>query len=279
MVQIVTDTDANLPADEVRQLGITVVPIQVHIDGHTYLEDVDISPTEFLQKLPLAKELPTTSQPSPGQFQEAYAPLIARGEPIVSIHVSGALSGTIRSAQAAADLFPGAEIHFVDTRSVSAGQGLMVMRAAHMAAAGQDAERIVAALDPMIAGMRLFFLLDTLEYLHKGGRIGGAARFIGTLLSMKPILTVQEGKIDALERQRTRRKALARLEALALEHTGTGQDIYLGIVEIAAEQEAQGLKERLLSCLNPAAFLMCQVGPGLSVHSGPGAIGIAIYAA
>jgi DegV family protein with EDD domain len=277
MVKIFTDTDANLPAEVIEELGIAVVPIQVHIDGRTYLEDVEISPQEFLELLPLARELPTTSQPSPGQFHQAYAPWVDRGEPIVSIHVSGALSGTIRSAQTAAEMFPDAEIHLVDSRSVSGGQGLMVVRAARMAAAGADAETIVAALQPMIERMRLFFLLDTLEYLHKGGRIGGAARFIGTLLNMKPILTVDDGAIDALERQRTRRKALSRLEELALQHADDGQNAYLAIVQIGAEDEAQALKARLHDRLDPVDFLMCGIGPGLSVHSGPGAIGVAIY--
>lgn len=278
MVHIVTDSDANLPLDLIKQFDITVVPIQIHIDGQTYMEDQDINSDQFIEMLPRCRELPTTSQPSPGQFIEAFAPWVERGETILSVHVSGELSGTIRSAQAAAETWPDAPIHFLDTRSISVGEGMIALRAARMAAAGHDVADIITALQPMIEHNHLFFLVDTLEYLHKGGRIGGAARFIGTLLDMKPILTVQNGKIEALERQRTRKKALAHLEELVVEHAGNGQAVYLGVTEIAARQEAQTLAEHLRARLNPVEFLMCQVGPGLSTHSGPGSLGVCVYA-
>jgi DegV family protein with EDD domain len=276
MVKIVTDSDANLPPEFIAEHDVHVVPIQIHIDGKDYKEGVDLSNQEFIELIETAQSHPTTSQPSSGQFYSTYLPLVSDGHSVVSIHVSGELSGTVQSAQSSLELFPSADIHVVDSRSVSLGQGLVVLHAVRLAQAGYGAREIAQALQPIIQDMQIFFVLETLDYLRRGGRIGGVAHLVGSMLSFRPILTVRDGNLEAVGRQRSRSKALAQLRQLALERARAG--VYLGVIHIGALDEATTLAEELRAKIEPVEFLFSDIGPGLSIHSGPGAVGFALYA-
>jgi len=278
VIKIVTDSGSGIAPETAQQYGILVVPLYVHFGTETFRDGVDIQLPEFLSRLQSFPQLPTTSQPSAGDFLEVYKSLTADGSEVISIHLSAKLSGTVASACAAQEMLPGAHIHVVDSRFISAPQAMMVVEAARMAAAGQSTEAILARLDQFIAGSRIYFVVDTLEYLQKGGRIGKAAALLGTALQMKPILMLQDGIVEAKERIRTKNKAILRLRELAVEETAGRSCRYLGILHAAALEEARQLEDELVSQLMPAETIMDEVGPVIATHTGPGVVGVAFYA-
>jgi DegV family protein with EDD domain len=276
VIRIVTDTDSNLPQDIVDAHGITLVPIQIIFGDRVLRERVDISDAESYRMMSAAKELPKTSQPPIGAFKTAYEDILS-GEPdaqILSIHISSKLSGTISSARQAADLLPGVDITLFDTFSASLGQGLMVVRAAEMARQGADVAAIMAALEVMRERMEVYFVLNTLDYLAKGGRIGKASHLMGQLLDIKPILVLEDGEIDAHSRHRTWRRAVDALCGLVMESAGGTESIHIGVLHAVSEAAARALADDLKEALNPDTLILGEVGPGLGVHTGPGALGL-----
>ena len=278
MIKIVTDSGSGVGPDVAQQYGISVVPLYVHFGNDTFREGVDIQLPEFLSRLKSAPQLPTTSQPSAGDFLELYKALAADGSEIISIHLSAKLSGTVASAHAAREMLPAARIHVVDTQSISAAQFVMAVEAARMAAAGRDAQAILARLGQLIAGFRIYFVVDTLEYLEKGGRIGKASALLGTALQMKPLLALEDGVVEAKERIRSKSKAVARMQELAVQDTAGRKCRYLGILHAAAPQEAEQLRSDLVSQLAPGETIMAEVGPIITTHTGPGVVGAVFYA-
>ena len=196
---ILTDSTAYLPDALIKEFGIEVIPLNVIWEESNYLDNVDISPDEFYTRLQTAKELPTTSQPSVGAFKEYYDRIAKDADGIVAILLAEKLSGTIASATGARDLMGGFPIEIVDTKTTTGGLALVVLEAAKAIAAGKNLEAVAARAREVSGNMKTMFLVDTLEFLHKGGRIGGAKRLIGSVLSMKPILQLVEGVIDPLE--------------------------------------------------------------------------------
>jgi DegV family protein with EDD domain len=278
VIKIVTDSGSGITPEVARQFGVTVVPLYVHFGTQTFREGVDLELDEFLSRLKSAPQLPTTSQPSAGDFMEVYKPLIADGSEVISIHLSSKLSGTVASANTACEMLPGAGIHVVDSQFISATQLTMVLEAARMANAGRSVQAILDRLKQIIAGAHIYFVVDTLEYLQKGGRLGKAQALLGTALQMKPILALEEGVVEAKERIRTKSKAVARLRELAVHETAGCSRVYLGILHAAAPDEAQQLEADLLSRLKPFEITMGQVGPVIATHTGPGVVGVAFYA-
>lgn len=278
MIKIVTDSASGIPPELARQYGISVIPLYVHFGNETFREAVDIQLPEFLSRLKAAPQLPTTSQPSAGDFVELYKLLTADGSEIISIHLSSKLSGTVASAHAAREMLPVARIHVVDSQLIVVAQAMMAVEAAQMAAAGQDASAILARLEKLTAGFHIYFAVDTLEYLEKGGRIGKAAALLGTALQMKPLLALVDGIVEAKERIRTKSKAVARLQELAAQDTAGHKCLYLGILHAAAPEEARQLQADLVSRLSPAQTVMAEVGPVIATHTGPGVVGAAFYA-
>jgi fatty acid kinase fatty acid binding subunit len=278
VIKIVTDSGSGISPEIAQQYGITVVPLYVHFGTETFRDGVDIHLADFLSRLKSSPQLPTTSQPSAGDFLEVYKPLIADGSEVVSIHLSAKLSGTVASANTAREMLPDASIHVVDSLFISAPQAFMAIEAARMAAAGQSAEAILARLKKLIAGFHIYFVVDTLEYLQKGGRIGKAAALLGTALQMKPILALEEGIVDAKERIRTKNRAVVRIQELAVQETAGRSCRYLGILHAAAPDEACQLEAHLVSRLAPAETIMSEVGPVIATHTGPGVVGAAFYA-
>jgi DegV family protein with EDD domain len=278
VIKIVTDSGSGITPETAQQYGILVVPLYVHFGTETFRDGVDIQLPEFLSRLQSFPQLPTTSQPSAGDFLEVYKSLTADGSEVISIHLSAKLSGTVASACTAQEMLPEARIHVVDSKFISASQAMMVVEAARMAAAGQSTEAILARLDQFIAGSHLYFVVDTLEYLQKGGRIGKAAALLGTALQMKPILMLQDGIVEAKERVRTKNKAVMRLRELAVQETAGRSCRHLGVLHAAALEEARQLGDELVAQLMPAETIMDEVGPVIATHTGPGVVGVAFYA-
>ena len=278
MIKIVTDSGSGITPETAQQYGILVVPLYVHFGTETFRDGVDIQLPEFLSRLRSFPQLPTTSQPSAGDFLEVYKSLTADGSEVISIHLSAKLSGTVASACAAQEMLPEARIHVVDSKFITASQAMMVVEAARMAAAGRDAQAILARLNQLIAGFHIYFVVDTLEYLQKGGRIGKAAALLGTALQMKPLLALEDGIVEPKERIRSKSKAVARIQELAVQETAGRKCLYLGILHAAAAQEAEQLKADLVSQLAPGETIMAEVGPIITTHTGPGVVGAVFYA-
>lgn len=279
MIHVVTDSTASLPSDLVNQYGIHVVPQIVNFSGETFKAGVDLTIEGFYQRLTSAQELPTTSQPSAGDFFERFSQLTADGSTVLAIVVSDELSGTYLSAQGAREMLPDAEIHVIDSRSVSAPLAFMVIEAAQMAHDGADVEAIITRVAQMSAGFRIYFLVDTLEYLRRGGRIGGAAALLGTALRMKPVLAIQNGRVEPFERVRTKTKAVARLVELVrmgLDHE-SDRKIYLGLVHGNVPDQAATLHAQLIEQFRPAETLLLDLTPAVATHSGPGVLAVAFF--
>jgi DegV family protein with EDD domain len=279
-VAIITDTDASLPAEVAARHGIRQVPILIHFGQETLKTSEDIDDAGLFARVDREGKLPTTSAPSPGQFAEAYeAALTAGAEQIVCFCVSGAVSATHNAAVVAYDLFPGRDISVVDSRTLSMAQGFMVLAAAEAAEAGASVEEIIARAIDVRERTHLYAALSTLRYLAMSGRVGYLAAGMVSILNVKPVLTVRDGKLDLLERVRTQKKAWARI----IEHTaralGNRPAERMAIVHIAVPEEARQFEAQVRASLNcPDEILMAELTPGLSVHGGAGMVGVAAVA-
>lgn len=274
-IAIITDSTANIPPDLVEKYKIQVVPQVLIWDGETLLDGVDISPTEFYARLTTSKNLPTTSQASMAAFKELFEPHVQRGVPILTIVLSADLSGTLQSAQQAKALFPEARIELVDSRSTAMAMGFQVLAAARAAQAGEPFEEVVKVAEAAREKSGVIFAVDTLEFLHRGGRIGGAARLLGTALNLKPLLHVVDGKVEPLEKVRTKAKAHVRLIELIAERVDGRDKVRLSTLHAASPEEAEKLLQRVQERVNPVEALITEVGPVLGTHVGPGTVGIA----
>ena len=278
-IAILTDTTANLPAEWVKQYSIREIPLKIHWGSVTYLDGKDLTPEEFYMRLSKSKSLPTTSQPSIQDFLKAFESLADEGATgIVVPLISSGISGTVDSAQAAVRLFTRVPVEIIDTHITSMGQVMIILAAARAAEQGASLQEVRQAADKVIKRLKVFFAVDTLEYLHRGGRINGASRYFGTVLDIKPILFFNsEGKIDALERVRTKRKALQRLIALA-EKQADGRPVQVGIVHANVPQAVQEFRDEVEKRLKCKEIFTVEFSPVIGVHVGPGTIGIALYA-
>jgi len=277
MIKIVTDSTCDLPPEVFRQYDITVMPMRIHFGTETFLDGVNITRDEFYQRLRTAPQLPTTSQPSAGEFCEAFRPLVEAGHEVVGIYISSELSGTCASAHAACELLPDASITVIDPRTTSAGLGWTVWEAARMAEAGADVATIQARLEEMANKMRVYFVVDTLEYLQKGGRIGGAKALLGTMLKIKPLLMLHKGRVESLEQVRTRHKALARMIELMAQEMSGYSEVRAAVLHAQVEDEARAVAERVQAAMPCTESFICEIGPTLGTHTGPGVIGLAAY--
>jgi len=278
-IAILTDSTANLPMEWAKRHAIRVIPLKIHSGGETYLDGIDLTTDEFYKQLCASKSLPTTSQPSIQDFLESFNSLADEGATgIVVPLISSGISGTVDSAQAAVRLFTRVPVEIIDTHITSMGQVMIILAAARAAEQGASLQEVRQAADEVIKRLKVFFAVDTLEYLHRGGRINGASRYFGTVLDIKPILFFNsEGKIDALERVRTKRKALQRLIALA-EKQADGRPVQVGIVHANVPQAVQEFRDEVEKRLKCKEIFTVEFSPVIGVHVGPGTIGIALYA-
>ena len=258
-VRVVTDSTADLPEALARELGITVVPLNVHFGDETLRDGVDIAPDEFYRRLVASPRPPTTSQPSVGLFLDTYSKLLDQGDEIVSIHVSSLVSGTHNSAiQAVQELGPGRPIAVVDSLQASLSLGLPAIAAARAAQSGAGLDEVRSVAEGASSRARLFGLLETLEYLQRGGRIGRAQAWVGTLLRIKPLLTIEDGVAHPLERVRTRSKGVERLGALVRELAPLDD---LAVLHADTPDDAAALAERVAESLPGRALTLSQFGP------------------
>lgn len=279
MIKIVTDANANVPQELVERFDITLVPAYVIFGDEVFRESFDISTSEVLARLNGGSAFPKTSQPSPSDFETVYRRILDEhpDATILSIHITGASSGTVDSARQAATKFPDASIHVFDTRVFSIAQALMVREAAVMAEVGDAVDAILERLQDMRDRIQTFFALDTVEYLYKGGRIGRATQLVGSLLNIKPMLTVRDGVMESYARLRTRSQVLNKLRELVLEAGRGVKGLRLAIGYAVHQFDAQRLADELSTLLDLEVLLVSEVGPALGVYTGPGCLGISWY--
>jgi len=277
VIKIVADSTNYLPLDDIKKHDIRAISLNVHFgEERVFQEGVTINNDQFYAMLAEAPELPTTSQPSPGQFLEIFSGLVEAGHDVLCIVISSKLSGTYQSALDAKNMLPDANIVVIDSLSAASPLGLMVITAAEMAAAGCTLDEIVARVEQMRRDMRVYFVVDTLEYLHKGGRIGAARAFLGTLLNVKPILILDEGVVKPLDQVRTKRKAIQRLLSELESHVSPGQPVQAIAMHAQAPDEAQELEAEVRRRFNCQRMITGEVGPVVGTHTGPGLLGAAI---
>ncbi|MEX2143462.1 MAG: DegV family protein [Anaerolineales bacterium] len=278
-IALVTDSTTYIPADLSKGYEIHVVP-SVIIWGSEQLRDgVDIQPAEFYKRLAGSKETPTTSQPTPAAFKEKFEELGAKGfTDIVCSHVSAKFSGTYASAMQAKEMVTGLNVTVIDGRSASMGTGWPLLEAAKAAKAGKSAAECIKIIEDGRDKAGVLLVVDTLEFLHRGGRIGGAQRFLGTALNLKPILEVVDGGLEAIERVRTKKKALDRLVELLTERVGGRSPLHLSVLHANAAEDAKVLLAEATKQLKPAETTLTDVSPAVGTHTGPGTLGFAFMA-
>jgi len=275
-VAIVTDSTAYLPEDLVKEYEITVLPLIVIWGDECLRDNIDISPDAFYERLQQAKTMPSTSQATIQSFTDAFKKLHHQGYEILAITLSSALSGTMDSAIQAKKMLPEATIELVDSQFTSLPLAYMALSAARAAKNGASLAQCRQVVESIRDHTEVFFAVETLEFLHRGGRIGGASRFLGTALNLKPILQIQEGKVEALERVRTSKKAQDRLIEL-LESNTNGQKPLnmIGVVSAKAAESALNLLNKIKSQFDPDEVLIADLSPVLGTHVGPGTVGVA----
>lgn len=279
MVKIITDTLSCLRPEEAERYHIPVIPQIINFGEESYREGLDIDHKTFLDKLVKSKDLPKTAAPPPEWFKDIFNEMVADGDTILCIHPSAELSGTVRSASVAAQDFPGADIRIIDTKIIASPLGVMVLCAARWAQAGMDADTIVKKVEDMSRRCIIYFLVDTLEYLARGGRIGGASALVGSILQIKPILTLRDGRTEVLQRERTHRRALMLIqERVKEEFPGQGEDYgYLSVLNAGVYDQAKALADELKAAYRLEDVPIVDVPPAIITHGGPGIIGVTYF--
>ena len=281
-VAVVTDSTAYIPEELLEGYTIRVAPLQVLWDNESYRDGVDILPKEFYTRLATSKTMPSTSQTTPGWFEEIYKPLLAEGYDIVSIHISSALSGTCDSAfQAREELKAHDRIAVIDSRAAGMAlgfQALSVARAANNGASFKDCQKLA---EKAVDHTGVLFVVDTLEFLHRGGRIGGGQAFLGKLLDVKPILALREGKIEPADKTRTKNRAIERMVDLLEKEVGDRRPVRISALHANVPDQAEKLLEhicRRFKSSEVAEAFSADVSPVIGTHLGPGGLGVAYMA-
>lgn len=278
-IAFVTDSTTYIPKDLAKGHEIHIVPSLVIWSGEELRDGVDIQPDEFYKRLAGAKETPTTSQPTPASFKDTYEKLLSNGfKDIVSIHVSSKFSGTIASAEQAKAMVPDANIEIIDGRSASMGTGWPLLKGANAAKAGKSLSEVASIVKEACNHTGVLLMVDTLEFLHRGGRIGGGARFLGTALNLKPILEVVDGKLEPVERVRTKSKAMDRLVELVVERVGGRSPVQLAAIHANALNDCKWLLDETKKRMKVEEAIVTDVSPAVGTHTGPGTLGFAFMA-
>ena len=279
-ISVVTDSTSWIPRDLLTKYNITVAP-QVLIWAEQTLNDgIDIQPDEFYARLKTAKVMPTTSQVSIPTMEKIFREQVEKGSEVIGIFVSSKLSGTLQSALQAREMMgvSGEKVHLIDSQSTAMAMGFQALATARAIADGANVADAKAVAEKAREHTGVYFAVDTLEFLHRGGRIGGAQRLLGTALNMKPVLALQDGRVEAVERIRTKSKAIDRVLEIVVEKTKGKASIHLATLHANAPQEAKDLLERASKELNPVEALLTEVSPVVGNHAGPGTVGLAYMA-
>ncbi len=277
-VAIITDSTAYIPDDIVKQSQISVVPLVLIWGEEEFLDGIDIEPDEFYARLQNAKIMPSTSQVTPQSFIDTYTRLNEQGKQILAVLISDKLSGTIASAIQAKKTLPEVTVEIVDSNTTSMALGYQAIMAARAAADGASLSECVAVAEEAKKKTGVVFAVDTLEFLHRGGRIGSGSRFLGTALKLKPILEVANGRVEAVERVRTRRKSLERLVDLIEERIDGRTPVHLASLNANAADDAQECLEIAKERFNSIESISSTVSPVIGTHTGPGTVGLAYLA-
>ena len=276
-VAIVTDSSPFIPADIIEEHQIHVIPLVVIWGEENLYDGVDITPEDFYNRLETAKVMPSTSQPSVADFEVIFRKLHQQGYDILAVLISEDLSGTISSATQAKKLLPEANIEIVNSRSIAMALGFQVLMAARAANQGASLEECKRLAEGARDRGGVVFVLDTLEFLHRGGRIGGAQRFVGTLLNVKPILAIEDGKVVSLDSVRTHKKALAAIIDLIEERTEGKKNIRLATLHANNEETAKEVLKEAAERIPNVETVLSELSPVVGTHAGPGAVGLAYY--
>ena len=277
-VRVVTDSVSDLPPAIAEELGITIVPANVHFGTQVFKDGVDLTTDEFFDKLFNGPDFPTTSQPSVGEFVDAYTRVAEDADAIVSVHVSSKVSGTFNSAEQGADRVDvECPIEVLDTLQASMGVGLITMAAARAANSGASMEEVVEVANDATARAQCVVLLDTLEYLQRGGRIGKARALVGTLLKIKPLITIRDGEVHDFAKERTRRKAIARLQRAAQDLSPfTSASVMYSTSRDEADSLAESIRPLMTGDEEP---IVVRFGPALGTYVGPDSLGLVVLTA
>ena len=275
MIKIVTDSTADVPQELMERYDIRVVPVNIQFGTETYQEGIEIDRPTFYRKL--EEVMPTSSQPSPGQFVEVYKELARQGHSILSVHLTSKHSGTYQSALLAKSMVPEIEVEVFDTLSISIETGYHVLAAARAAEEGKSMGEIIQILEGIRSRINLYLTPATLKYLQKSGRVGRLSGALASLLSVKPIIKVEDGLLEAFEKVRTRSKSLDRIVELTAEAVGTTDPVKLAVTHAEVPNDAEKLRQRLESTFNCDEMIVVDLCCSLTVHGGPGIIGIVSY--
>jgi DegV family protein with EDD domain len=274
-IAILTDSSTYLPQNLIEEHSIRIIPLTILWGTEAVLDVVDITPNQFLDRLASDPIHPTTTQPNPEDFHTVYKELAVNHDAIVAPLISSKLSGTVSSAMTALDTFGDVPVRVIDTQSTSMGLGYAVLAAARAASQGASLDDVERIARSVADSSRVLFVVDTLDYLHRGGRIGGAKKLMGSMLSIKPILQLSDGSVDALESVRTKSKAVSRMLELASQHVN-GASARAAVVHAGSADEAEAIRSQLEGLISCEELLVTDLSPAISVHTGPGTVGVAI---
>jgi len=277
-IAIVSDSTAFLPSELTNQYAIKVLPLVVIWDEKNYEDGVDIQSSEFYTRLKTSKTMPSTSQVSVGNMHAAFQSLVDQGFEVLGIFISSKLSGTIQSAMQAKSMMSLADaekVTVVDSLATSMNMGFITLAVARAIQGGASLKECLAVAEQARENSGIFFAVDTLEFLHRGGRIGSAQRFIGSALNLKPILTLKDGKVEGMERIRTKSKAHDRLMELVLERVKGKSNVRLATLHANAPEDAKSLLDRTAAKANAVETIFTEVSPVIGTHTGPGTVGLA----
>ncbi len=283
MVKIIGDTTSGLSESFAESHGIPIIPQIINIGGASYLEGIEITYDTFLEKLAAATELPKTAAPPPDLFADAYERFAASGETIICVLPSAVVSGTVRSATVGLQMAfergvrEDLDVRIIDTQLIASPVATLLRLAVDWAEQGDDADKIEARIREMSERCHVYFMVDTLKYLAMGGRIGGASALLGSVLQVKPVLTIKDGAIDTFEKVRTHKRAVERLKQLVVEQIASGESGYLSVMHAAAEPEAAGLVTYFQDELGLANVDILAVPPAVVTHAGPGVLAVAFF--
>ena len=275
-VALVTDSTAYLPQDCLKQYHITITPLSVIWGEQVYRDGVDMLPEEFYNRLPKSKTMPTTSQVTPGVMHDTFKSLLEQGYDVLGLFLSSKISGTYQSAVQAVDMIGKAtgKIEVVDSLSTTMAMGWSVLTAARAAEAGESLSACRKIAENACANSGLLFVVETLEFLRRGGRIGGAQALLGTALNLKPILEMREGQIQSVERIRTKQKAIQRVVEIVGERIGGRTPVRLAVTHANSEEDSARLLEMACARLNPVETLISPLSPVIGTHVGPGTVAL-----
>ncbi len=277
MTKIVTDTTSGLPLELAAQLGIYMLPQIIMFGEESYRDDTEIDTATFLQKLRASSVLPTTAAPPLPLYHPIFEEAAKTGETVIVVAPSPKMSGVIRSAETARQDFPTADIRIINTQTIAGCLGSLALVAKELAVLGKSADEIVAKLNELIPRGQTYFVLDSLEYLQKGGRIGGARALLGNLLQVKPILQIKDGQVDAFGQERTKKRAVSRLIEIACEKVPGSPAPHLFVMHIDAEDEASALRDELVSRLGIKNIPIYLMPIPVVVHAGPKILAVTFF--